>query len=282
VTRTSGLPVADAPLLERAARRERLLRAGLTGALALLVGAAVVLAARSRDGSVPAVAASGRTTELVLDVSGSITGPSYTIVSQTLRRLAGGSAPVGLVLFSDTAEEALPPGSPPSQLRPFADVFAAPGHSRPGELGAIGQPTDVPSPWSESFVGGTRISAGVAAAREALQRDRVRGGILVITDLGDPPTDRPALKNELVRVARAGIPLQVLALPTAYPRDRVWFGRLEGRSSLRATPPPPPARRPGAARPGFPAALAAVAVLLALVLAANELLGVSLRWRGTR
>lgn len=278
----SGLPIADAPLLRRAARRERLLRAALTGTLALLVGAAVVLAARGRDTSVPALAAAGRTTEVVLDLSGSISGSSYGITAQALQRLGGGRAPVGLVLFSDSAEEALPPGTPPSRLLPFASVFAPLQHVRMSEVVADRPPEYRPNPWYPTFTGGTRISVGLAAARRALQRDRVHGRILLISDLGDPPDDRPALRRQLLSLAQAGIKLQVLALPNARASDRLWFRRLEGPGTVRTQPPAPPPPRRSAAGPAFPAALAAVAVLLAIALALHERLGVSLRWRRTR
>lgn len=274
-----GLPIADAPLLGEPARRERLLRTGLTGTLALLLAAAIVLAARARDSVLAAPAPAGRVTEVVLDVSGSVGGSSYGVVADALERLGHGHRPVGLVLFSDSAEEALPPGTPPAQLLSFVRLFSPLQRALPSET-ANRPPRYEPNPWYPSFSGGTRISAGLAAAREALMRDGVRGDILLITDLGDAPDDRNATRRELVSLARAGIDMHVLALPNAYRSDLNRFGKLVGPGAMRAELPRAPAAQ-AAARGGssFPVWLAIAAALLALALAANERFGVSLRWR---
>jgi von Willebrand factor type A domain len=277
------LPVADAPLLGGAARRVRLVRAVLIGALALLVAAAVVLAARARAQGAPAApAATGRTTEIVLDLSGSVGGSTFRVASNALGKLAASRSPVGLVLFSDTAEEALPPGSPPAELRPFARILT-PRAQRPSSETLSRPPTYAPNPWYPSFTGGTSISAGLAAARQALERDHVRGRVLLISDLGDTPDDRPSMRRELVALAQAGIPLKVLVLPNAFSSDLLWFRSLEGPGKVQAALPAPAAPTP---RPvvhtGFPLSLAVAAVLLALALGAFELLGVSLRWGAAR
>jgi hypothetical protein len=134
------------------------------------------------------------------------------------------------------------------------------------------------SPWYVSFSGGTRISAGLATARAALTRDRVRGRIVLISDLGDAADDLGKMKRELVELAQAGIELRVMPLPNTFPRDLRRFRRLEGPEVARVDVPPQQSRAQ-AAGIAVPATLAAVAVLLAIALAANELYGVSLRWR---
>lgn len=275
-----ALPIADAPLLEGPARRTRLTRNALTLALALLVGAAVVIAAHGRTGTAaPPAESGGSTTEIVLDVSGSVGGSSYTATATALRRLARSPGRVGLIMFSDSAEEALPPGTRPAELAPLLRFYTP---LRPPAASNETLPPSrfAPNPWYPSFSGGTKMSAGLAVARLALQRDHVHGRILLISDLGDAPADRNALKTELVALARAGIDLRVLALPSSYDADLKRFQRLLGAEAVqRSVAPPPPARRQDVQRASFPLALVLTAGLIAVALAANELLGVSLRWR---
>ncbi len=276
-----GLPIADAPLLWPAARRAQILRAAITLALAALVGAAVVLAPRG-GGSPTLPSPGGSTTEIVLDVSGSVGQSSFAVAGKALQRLSRTTGRVGLVLFSDSALEALPPGSPPAELQPFARVFTP--HPRP-RTGQVGLPRTryEPNPWYPSFSGGTRMSVGLAAAARALRRDRVSGHILLLSDLGDAPDDRGGLRRRLISLAKAGIDLRVLMLPNAVESDRHWFEKLEGpHTVLKGLPEPPPARESQAGgRFDFPTWLAAIVVLLAIALAVNELIARSLRWRET-
>lgn len=275
------LPVADAPLLGRAATRALRLRNALTVAVALLLGTAIVLAARGRSAEAAPAAASERTTEIVLDVSGSVGDASYAVMAPTLRRLGHSAGSVGLVLFSDSAEEALPPGSPASLLEPFAAAFKPVGR-------AVGNPLvflpshHEPNPWYPSFSGGTRIAAGLAVAREALRRDGARGTILLISDLGDAPDDRTLLRRELAAVQQAQIPLRIMPLPNALGSDKRWFARLEGTRPFTHSLPPLQAPRAAPISHGVPLALAVAAALLALVLAADQLAGRSLRWGTAR
>jgi hypothetical protein len=269
------LQIADAWALGRAARRARLLRVLLVCALAALVAAAVVLATHSSAPAAAAAPTGGRVTEVVLDVSGSVGNRTFGFTERALRRLSRGG-PIGLIVFSDSAEEALPPGTPAVELRPLLRLF------RPAQPPADGfayassrYPT---SPWYVSFSGGTRISAGLAAAREALTRNHVRGRIVLISDLGDAADDLAKMKRELVALEQAGIELRVMPLPTTFARDLKRFHRLEGPKVAQVDVAAPPRARQ-AAGIAVPASLAALAVLVALALAANELYGVSLRWQ---
>src|SRR5947199_1624605 len=176
----------------------------------------------------------------------------------------------------------LGPRSPSAELRPFGRIFT------PLRRPSLGPPSTPHAragadPWYPSFSGGTRISAGLAAAAAALRRDHVHGRILLISDLGDAPDDRANLRKELVALGQAGIELRVLALPNALYGDRRWFEKLEGRQSLVGSLPAQPSAPTRTAR-GFhvPLSLAIVAVLLALVLAANDRVGRSLRWGEAR
>jgi hypothetical protein len=272
-----GLPVADAPALGRAARRSRLVRALLVCALTGLVGAAVALAMRNTAPAPAAAAPTGTVTEIVLDVSGSVGDRTFAFTGRALRRLGRGG-PIGLVVFSDSAEEALPPGTPAAELDPLVRLF------RPlRDRSAFAYPPPLSkypmSPWYTSFSGGTRISAGLAAARTALIRDHVHGRIVLISDLGDAADDLARMKRELVRLEQAGIELRAMPLPTTFARDLRRFRRLEGPRVTDVAPARPPRSTAQAAGTAVPAMLAAVGVLLAIALAANELYGVSLRWR---
>jgi hypothetical protein len=271
----AGLQIADARALARAARRARLLRVLLVCVLGALVAAAVVLATHGSAPAAAAAPAGGRVTEVVLDVSGSVGNRTFGFTERALRRLSRGG-PIGLIVFSDSAEEALPPGTPAVELTPLIRLF------RPVQPPADGfayagsrYPT---SPWYVSFSGGTRISAGLAAAREALTRDHVRGRIVLISDLGDAADDLAKMKRELVALEQAGIELRVMPLPNTFARDLKRFRKLEGPKVAQVDVAPRP-RAPQAAGIAVPASLAALAVLVALALAANELYGVSLRWR---
>jgi hypothetical protein len=272
-----GLPVADAPALARAARRSRLVRALLVCAVAALIGSAVALATRNTAPAPAAAAPTGTVTEIVLDVSGSVGDRTFPFTARALRRLSRGG-PIGLVVFSDSAEEALPPGTPAAELDSLVRLF------RPLRNGsAFAEPPPLSkypmSPWYTSFSGGTRISAGLAAARSALTRDHVHGRIVLISDLGDAADDLARMQRELVRLEQTGIELRVMPLPTTFARDLRRFRRLEGPRVTDVVAPARPRRPAQAAGIAVPAMLAAVGVLLAIALAANELYGVSLRWR---
>jgi hypothetical protein len=276
-----GLPVADAAALGGAARRARLLRTTLLATVAVLLGAAVVLAGRSKPATAaPVLAARDSTTEIVLDVSGSVGNSTYAFTERTLERLSRSTGGVGLIVFSDSAEEALPPGTPPEELRPIARLFHPLKHPQPSPSPPLLSKFPL-SPWYASFSGGTRMSAGIAAAREALARDHARGRVVLISDLGEALDDLKALRRELVRLAGAGIELRVLPLPTTFRRDVQRFRRLEGPQVAQDALPPLRRTSPARDSAAVPVALAAVALLLALALAANELYGVSLRWRET-
>ena len=276
---TTMLPVADAAKLGRAAARVRRLRLLLAAAAVLLLAVAVLLAARS-PGPGPAVAAEGGpSTEIVLDVSGSVADSSSRTTGRALTRLAHSGRRFGLILFSDSAQETLPPGTPASELRPFAHALAQ--GSPKSESGVpYHQPVHYSNPWRPSFKGGTMISAGLVAARRAMRRDHVRGSVLLISDLGDPLSDRKAVRRELLAFDRAGIGVKILELPYALRTDVRWFERVEGPAGFDRPLPVVHSSSPTKAPAGlgFPLGLAAAAALLAFVLGTDQLVGRSLRW----
>ena len=124
---------------------------------------------------------------------------------------------------------------------------------------------------------------GLAAAQTALQREGLHGTALLISDLGDAPSDNPKVRRQLFRFNRAGITLKILPLPNALSIDVTWFKRLVGPEGFAQPLPAARTDRPGSARAArFPIALAAVGALLALLVAAHELTARSLRWGEAR
>jgi hypothetical protein len=70
----------------------------------------------------------------------------------------------GVVLFSDDAYEALPPGTPARELRPFVRFFAPHPRYQHDASGAL-RPR---SPWDQSFSAGTSISSANHSRRPSL------------------------------------------------------------------------------------------------------------------
>src|SRR5581483_4056434 len=178
---------------------------------------------------------------------------------------------LGLVVFSDTAYELFPPGSPGLELRSilrfFVPVHDAKLRDRSGLL---------TSPWDDSFRGGTQISGGLWEGMETLRRAHVHGGtVLLVSDLADEPDDVQKLVPLVIQMQRAHIKLKILALdPTA--ADRNLFTRLAGANAFVGAP---PSLGVGGvlhrvaqhlSRP-LPWALAACALALLVALGLNEL-----------
>lgn len=267
----AALPLADAPSLGSAARRTTLVRGTLALAL-VLVSVAAVQAARGGRVDEASVLPRGANAIVVLDVSASISTETYSRIGTALRQLVASNGRFGLVLFSGTAYEALPPGTPATELRPLIRFFTL---TRPA--GEEFLPTFPVNPWAQSFSAGTKISAGLELAREIVARDRIeRPAVLLISDLADDPGDVAPLTASLLAYRRADLPLRVVALnPT--PEDQAFFRRLLPRGT-------PIAQAPSVAQEGeqhaaFPSRLAALAVFLLALLAANELFGARLTWR---
>jgi hypothetical protein len=292
--RGPAIPTADARAFTRVVRRTRALRVVLALALAGLVAAAF-LTARGlhirQGGFLPA----GSTGVVVFDLSMSVSPESNRRISGVLRQIVDSDEPVGFVAFSDTAYELVPPGTPGSELRPLLRYFE-PRRLSPQErsrLEALGQSPNGPegrfliNPWVTSFRGGTRISAGLRLAREMLDRDHVaNGSVLLISDLDYSPYDFGTLTDELLTYKRDNLPLRIVALfPTFFDRE-VFARMLGGNAIVRAHTTPPRFTGQSKAFLGgnLPTGLLALGVLVAVLLAANELACGRLRWgeRGMR
>lgn len=263
--RRGSIPSTALPALRGAARRTTLLRVAL--AIALLAAlAAAFLFAQSRGARHAPLLPSGTTGVVVLDVSASISAQSFQRVEQALRGLARSDQRVGLVVFSDSAYEMLPPGSPSRELERLLRFFR-PVH------GSGADAVYPVNPWAEDFRAGTRISIGLRAAREALQRQGIENGsVVLISDLDSPATDVTRLGAEIDDLRRAGYELRVVPVfpikeKLALFESLIGTGRLAKTTTATA-----PVRAPEGTgvRGALPWAFVLVALALIGLLALNE------------
>jgi hypothetical protein len=277
VARSRGdvVPTADAAKLESAARRTTVVRLVLGAALvAACVGA--FLAAPSDAGRrfLPPNAVG----VVVLDVSSSIQPDTYYRIEQTLATIAATRSRLGLVLFSDVAYEALPPGTPSGQLRPLLRFFAP-----PTAADARSADTDLPrTPWDQWFSGGTRISGGLYLAAHMLKRQHVKhGAIILVSDLNDDPVDIRRTIEAVAYLQQQEFPLEIVALnPRA--QDADFWRRLLGDEAIFKTASLPTSEQAAGkieVSGAFSHALLAFAILFVVLLAVNEWWAEPLRWR---
>jgi hypothetical protein len=266
--RRNAVQLADLKELHAAAQRTSLLRLALAFALAGTL-AALVLVSRSAGTGRAAVFPQGTSTGIVaLDMSASIAGPIYARVATTLKGIVAANQSIGLVMFSDTAYELLPPNSPPGSLLQFIRFFIPTGY-----LG--GTPLFAQSPWND-FSGGTRTAAGLTEARRALQRAHVKhGAILLVSDLDDAAGDQPALLAETLKLRRAHIPVRIVPLFAAPANARLFAALFGSNAFVNPSVFTHTARRRAQAVSGAaPWLLLGLGVVLVLLLAGNE------RWNG--
>ena len=221
--RSYAIPTSEPRALRRAARRTLFLRAalalGLAGALAL-----AFLVARSRDVRHAPLVPTGTTGIVVIDLSASV---FESALGDTLERMARAGEQAGLVAFSDVGYELLPPGTPARELVPILRYL------KPGQGEAAGE---LPvNPWA-SFRAGTRISSGLLVAREALVRERVSdGSIVLVSDLEILPDEVERLATEIARLRQEGVEIRIVPLaPTA--EKRALIERLTGPAALLRDP----------------------------------------------
>lgn len=267
-----AIPLAGATGLGAFARRTRALRLGTAAALLVLAAAAILLGRHPRVHELHFLPA-GSNGIVVLDVSASISSDTYSQIGTTLRDLVSTRGRYGLVVFSDTAYEALPPGSPAEALRPLIRFFTLPPQRTPGVA-----PTFPDNPWTRSFSAGTRISKGLDLARSVLIGARLsHPSVLLVSDLDDDAGDLSALASVAEAYRQEHIPLNVVALNAAADDQQRFRQFIRGSGMLtQGRLPNEPTTQAGNAR--FPAWLAAVAFALAVLLAANELAFARLTW----
>jgi hypothetical protein len=305
-----AIPLADLRELRLALLRTALIRIVLALALlALLAGAFMIV--RNDDAIAgAALIPGGEGGVIVLDLSASIGSTPHLRTARALRYVQETRQSFGLVVFSDTAYEVVPPGTAHTEMKPFMRYFGnvrlypcIRRGSRPCPAGTYQVPEDTPweeynrlveaatrggsrvNPWAGSFRSGTRISRGLETARQILEREGKAGlGILLISDLDDSLFDVPNLTQTLIAFQRDHVPLKVVGLRPAKD-DREIFRRVLGDEAF-VTRPELQSKRDALARErrrggssDFPWALVGVSGLLMLLLAVNEHLCGRLTWR---
>jgi hypothetical protein len=268
----STIELADYPALARAAGRTRLLRL-LAGGLALGLAVVAFLAAPSGSSPGAALLPRGANGIVVIDVSASISTDTYARIASTLDRLRRGGGSAGLILFSDTAYQALPPGTPVTELGAFERFFQATVQTEPGVL-----PQPPQSPWTDQFSAGTRISTGLSLALNVLQQEQLRKPVvLLVSDLDDDAGDLESLTSVALAYRHLGVPIRVVGLNPS-PDDASFMQRLlpQGGGIVSATL---PGEKAASTHTGLPVGLILVAVALALASAAYLAVTERLRWR---
>jgi hypothetical protein len=222
--RRNAVPLIDLPQLRFAERRTAVGRVALAAAAAGTLAVLFVVAHGAGAGRAAVFPEGVKTGVVVLDMSASIAGPTYARVATTLRGIVDANQSIGLVMFSDTAYELLPPNSPPGALREFIPYFVPLRYY--GGTPVFGQ-----TPW-DRFMGGTRVAAGLWMGRVALRRAHVKhGAILLVSDLDDSNADQGALEQQALQLRQAHIPVRIVPLfPTTDDLHR--FTALFGTSSL--------------------------------------------------
>ena len=262
--RRSPTAYAELPRLHASALRTSALRILLALALAGTLAALVHVARSAGSGRAAVFPAGTHTGVVALDMSASISGPTYARVAATLQGIVNANQSIGLVMFSDTAYSLLPPNSPPGALLQFMPFFTPVRY-----YGAT--PVFAQSPW-DNFSGGTRVAAGLIQARHALERAHVtHGAILVVSDLDDASADQPALAAEALRLHQEHIPVRIVPL-FASPDNLRYFAAYFGDNAFvdPSVFTHTAKRHPQAIAAAEPWALLALGVLLVLLLAGNE------------
>ena len=216
-----AIPFADVRSLLALARRTTLIRTAAAVLLVALALAAVLLGRHPqvRETTVLPKRSNGI---VVLDLSASISPDTYARIGATLRELTESGGRYGLVVFSDTAYEAIPPGTPSEALRPLLGYFTLRAASTEGFL-----PTFPANPWANSFSAGTKISTGLELARGVIidEAPAEKPAVLLVSDLENDPADVPRVTSVALAYRREGIPLDVVALNPS-PGDEQLYRRL--------------------------------------------------------
>jgi hypothetical protein len=254
-------------------RRTRAVRAALALALAGVVAAAVATAGDPQVRTLHLLP-KGSTAIVVLDLSASVSQDTYSRIGAALSDLVATKGRYGLVVFSGSAYEALPPNTPAAELQPFVRYFTLPPQETPGFL-----PSFPPNPWARTFSAGTRISSGLDLARRlALSSGVRRPGVILVSDLSDDPDDLRRTALTVLAYRRDRLPLRVIGLDPA-PADAQLFRRLIGDDGAVGGGRLPQERSLVSEQALFPWTLVALALAVAALLAVNELLLVRLTWR---
>ena len=266
-----AIPLADAAALRPAAQRTRAVQAVLALALVGAIVAAALIARHPHTQTIITVP-SHSTALVVLDLSASISADTYARIGSTLSSLARSNGRYGLVVFSDQAYEALPPGTAASDLEPLVRYFTLPVQRTPGFT-----PTFPVNPWGNAFSAGTKIAAGLELAHTIAVQDALRRpAVILISDLDDDPEDLSRLVNITLAYRRDHIPLRIVGLDPS-PQNAALFARLNQGAPIVNAGTLAPGPHPRNHTP-FPWTLVLVALGVVAGLAATELWGPRLEW----
>ena len=268
------IPVADFPSFAGAANRTAAVRLVLGSLAAAALVAAALTARHPHVRSVAPLARDGGTI-VVLDVSASVSTDTYQQIAATLSELAHAGGRLGLVVFSDQAYLALPQGTPAADLLPLVRLFTPTQPKQPGFA-----PTPPVSPWTSSFSGGTRISAGLALARRIAVGDGTRSpaDVVLVSDLSDDPNDVQRLASVLLAFRRDRVPMRIVGLDPQ-PSDLALY-RSALPASRTTTVPPPRAAATSTSTP-FPWLLVVLGLVAVLALGIHEAWAPRPVWRET-
>jgi hypothetical protein len=268
------IPLADFASLAGAANRTAVVRL-LLGSLAAAALVAAALVARHPHVRTVAPLARDGGTIVVLDVSASVSTDTYRQIGATLSELAHTDGRLGLVVFSDQAYLAFPQGTPAADLLPLVRLFTPSQPHQPGFA-----PTLPVNPWTSTFSGGTRISAGLALAHQIA----VGAGtgspaqVVLISDLSDDPNDLQRLASVLLVYRRDRVPMRIVGLDPE-PSDLALYESALPPS--RVTTVPPSRDTASRASTPFPWLLAALGLVALVALGTHEAWAPRPAWRET-
>jgi len=268
-----SIPLADASAFRT---RAVVTRAALTVLAACAAAAAVgiLISSRSPHSQTLVPLPANADVVIVLDLSASISSDSFSRIGGTLRALSQTGGHVGLVVFSDDAYEALPPGTPAADLAPLVRYFTLPAQKAPGFL-----PSFPANPWAKTFTGGTVISSGMELAIDIAVAQRPRAAVMLISDLDDDPNDLPALAAVAEVAQHDRVPIRIVGLNPS-PSDIDYFHTIFGVRTPIDEAPTLEQAAPQEQTP-FPWALVALALAAAVALALREGWAPRLTWRGS-
>ncbi|MDX6450491.1 MAG: hypothetical protein QOH16_540 [Gaiellaceae bacterium] len=271
--RGTAVPLADPASLDHAARRTRVVRLLLAATLLAALVVAFLVAPRTPGRRFLPADATGI---VVLDLSSSIKPDTYFRIEQTLATIAASQSRLGLVIVSDVAYEALPPGTAAQELKPMLRFFA-PQSTAAGASAQLAR-----SPWDQWFSAGTRISSGLFLAAHMLQQEHVKkSAVMLISDLADDPTDLTRLTDAVLLLQQRQVPLEIVGLDPN-PANADFFKRLLGTDAIfqeAHLPTGAQARGQLEVTGTFPTALAVFAAFVIALLALNEWWAEPLRWQ---
>jgi hypothetical protein len=257
------IPLADFPSFGGAANRTAVVRLVLGSVAVAALIAAAFAARHPHVRSVAPLARDGGTI-VVLDVSASVSTDTYQQIAATLSELAHAGGRLGLVVFSDQAYLAFPQGTPAADLLPLIRLFTPSQPTQPGFA-----PTLPVNPWTSTFSGGTRISAGLVLAHQIAVGTGTGSPahVVLVSDLSDDPNDLQRLASVLLAYRRDRVRMRIVGLDPQ-PSDLALY-----KSALpptRITTVPPPRDVSASTSTPFPWLLAALGLVALVALGTHE------------